>query len=97
MVGIGLGTVFPISTVCMQNAVSRAHVGIATGAANFFRSLFSALVVAVLGAIVLGGLGGGTGVSVEMLARTASAAELAFTFRFVFMAARWCSPSGSPS
>ena len=61
-------------------------MGVATGAANFFRSLFSALVVAVLGAIVLGGLGGIAGMSVEMLARTASAPELTFAFRFVFMA-----------
>jgi MFS family permease len=85
LVGSGLGTVFPISTVCMQNAVSRAQMGIATGAANFFRALFSALVVALLGAIVLGGLGGMTGTSVEMLARTASAPELAYAFRFVFL------------
>jgi EmrB/QacA subfamily drug resistance transporter len=86
LVGSGLGTVFPVSTVCMQNAVPRSQMGIATGAANFFRSLFSALVVAVLGAIVLGGLGGVTGMSVEMLARTASAPELAYAFRFVFLA-----------
>jgi MFS family permease len=86
LVGSGLGTVFPISTVCMQNAVSRAQMGIATGAANFFRALFSALVVALLGAIVLGGLGGVTGMSVEMLARSASAPELAYAFRFVFLA-----------
>jgi MFS family permease len=86
LVGSGLGTVFPISTVCMQNAVSRAQMGIATGAANFFRALFSALVVALLGAIVLGGLGGVTGMSVEMLARTASAPELAYAFLFVFLA-----------
>ena len=86
LVGSGLGTVFPISTVCMQNAVSRAQMGVATGAANFFRALFSALVVALLGAIVLGGLGGVTGMSVEMLARTASAPELAYAFRFVFLA-----------
>ena len=79
-------SVFPISTVCMQNAVSRAQMGVATGAANFFRALFSALVVALLGAIVLGGLGGVTGKSVEMLARTASAPELAYAFRFVFLA-----------
>jgi MFS family permease len=85
LVGSGLGTVFPISTVCMQNAVSRAQMGVATGAANFFRALFSALVVALLGAIVLGGLGGVTGMSVEMLARTASAPELAYAFRFVFL------------
>ncbi len=87
VVGAGLGSLFPISTVCMQNAVTRSQMGVATGAANFFRALFSALVVAVLGAIVLGGLGGVTGMSVEMLARSASAGELAYAFRFVFMAA----------
>ena len=45
------------------------------------------MVVALLGAIVLGGVGGATGVSVETLARTASGADLAQAFRFVFMAA----------
>jgi EmrB/QacA subfamily drug resistance transporter len=86
LIGAGLGTLFPVSTVGLQNAVSRTQMGIATGAANFFRALFSALVVAVLGAIVLGGLGGVTGMSVEMMARVASANELAYAFRFVFMA-----------
>ncbi|HEX3709403.1 MAG TPA: MDR family MFS transporter [Pseudolabrys sp.] len=86
VVGSGLGTVFPVSTVAMQNAVTQHQMGIATGAANFFRALMSALVVAVLGAIVLGGLGGGTGMSMEMLARQASAHELSFAFRCVFMA-----------
>ncbi len=86
VVGSGLGTVFPISTVCMQNAVRQHQMGVATGAANFFRALFSSLVVAVLGAIVLGGLGGGTGMSVEMLARAASAHTLAVAFSFVFLA-----------
>src|SRR5665213_3925769 len=73
-------------TVALQNAVSRAQMGIATGAANFFRALFSSLVVAILGAIVLGGLGGVAGMSVDMLARNASAHELSFAFRFVFLA-----------
>jgi len=85
-IGTGLGAVFPVSTVALQNAVSRTQMGIATGAANFFRALFSALIVALLGAIVLGGLGGVTGMSVEMLARAASAPELAYAFRFVFLA-----------
>jgi EmrB/QacA subfamily drug resistance transporter len=84
-VGAGIGTVFPTSTVCLQNAVARTQMGIATGAANFFRALFSSLVVAVLGAIVLGGLGGVAGMSVEMLAHNASAQDLAYAFRFVFM------------
>jgi EmrB/QacA subfamily drug resistance transporter len=86
VIGAGLGTVFPISTVCMQNAVTQHQMGVATGAANFFRALASALVVAVLGAIVLGGLGGVTGMSVETLAHAASAHALGVAFRFVFMA-----------
>jgi EmrB/QacA subfamily drug resistance transporter len=87
LVGLSCGSVFPISTVAMQNAVTPAQVGTATGSANFFRSLVSAIVVALFGAIVLGGVGGATGVSVETLARSASGAELAQAFRFVFLAA----------
>jgi len=84
VIGSGIGTIFPIATVCLQNAVVHTQMGIATGAANFFRALLSSLVVALLGAIVLGGLGGVTGMSVEDLARAASAHELALAFRFVF-------------
>ena len=85
--GFGVGAVFPVTTVSMQNAVSGRYMGIATGALNFFRSLGSALVVALLGAIVLGGIGASGGVSVESLARTASEPALAYAFRFVFLAA----------
>jgi EmrB/QacA subfamily drug resistance transporter len=86
VIGSGLGCVFPISTVCMQNAVARAQMGVATGAANFFRALMSALVVAVLGAIVLGRLGGEAGAAVETLAHSASAETVASAFRYVFAA-----------
>ncbi|MDO9414046.1 MAG: MDR family MFS transporter [Pseudolabrys sp.] len=86
VIGFGLGAVFPISTICLQNAVTPSQMGIATGAANFFRSLFSSLVVAMLGAIVLGGIGGNPGMPVEMLARTASPGELAGAFSYVFLA-----------
>ncbi len=86
LVGAGLGSLFPISTVCMQNAVVQSQMGIATATANFFRALLSALVVAILGAIVLGGLGGATGAAVETLARASSLHTLAHAFRFVFLA-----------
>ena len=86
VVGAGLGTVFPISTVCLQNAVTQHEMGVATGAANFFRALFSSLLVAVLGAIVLSGLGGSTGTAVETLAHAASAQALSAAFRDVFIA-----------
>jgi EmrB/QacA subfamily drug resistance transporter len=87
VIGFGTGAVFPVTTVAMQNAVTDRHMGIATGSLNFFRSLSSALTVALLGAIVLGGIGASGGVSVEALARTASEPALAYAFRFVFLAA----------
>jgi sugar phosphate permease len=86
IIGLGIGLVFPIATVAMQNAVIASQMGIATGAGNFFRSLFSSIVVAVLGAIVLSALSGDTsGVIVESLAQAAAGHDLASAFRFVFL------------
>ena len=93
-IGSGLGCVFPISTVCMQNAVARTQMGVATGAANFFRALMSALVVAVLGAIVLGRLGGEAGAAVETLARSASPDVIASAFRYVYAACAFVAACG---
>src|SRR5271170_2966875 len=56
-VGLGTGSSYPTVTVSIQNAVSHHQVGIAMGAMNFFRALASAFVVAVMGAIMLAGLG----------------------------------------
>jgi MFS family permease len=52
--GIGWGTSFPISTISVQNAVDRAHLGVATGLMTFMRSLGGAIGVAAFGAIALG-------------------------------------------
>ena len=57
VVGTAVGLVYPVTTVSIQNAVPHHQVGIAMGALNFFRSLASAFIVAVLGAILLAGLG----------------------------------------
>ena len=57
--GLGLGTIFPVTTVAIQNAVEPHQLGTATASFNFFRSLGSAILVAVFGAIFLGGLGFG--------------------------------------
>ena len=86
-----IGLVYPITTVSIQNAVPHHQVGIAMGALNFFRSLASAFVVAVLGAILLAGLGvaptrGGHGVSVVETLSTAGP-NMSFVFRWVFLAA----------
>lgn len=53
VIGAGVGTSFPLAIVCVQNAVDPAHLGVATGAATFLRSLGGAMGVSVLGAIFL--------------------------------------------
>ena len=57
VVAFGIGTTYPVGTVSIQNAVSRYQVGAAMGGMNFFRGLAAAFIVAVMGAIVLGGIG----------------------------------------
>nr|WP_230532512.1 MDR family MFS transporter [Microvirga roseola] len=89
VISIGLGTLLPVSTVAIQNAVALHELGTATGTANFFRSLGGAFIVAIFGAIVLGGSGMGGAASFETLAATAaqSGVDLVDIFRWVFAAA----------
>ncbi|MDX8451737.1 MDR family MFS transporter [Mesorhizobium sp. VK9D] len=54
LIGLGSGTIFPVATVSVQNAVDRAHLGVATGVLTFLRTLGGALGVAMLGAVALG-------------------------------------------
>ncbi len=87
---IGVGTILPLSTITIQNAVVPHQLGIATAAMNFFRSLGGALIVAVFGTIVLGAAAGQRGADLESLLRGADPALLAAGFRHVFLAACGC-------
>jgi len=90
LISMGLGTLLPVSTVSIQNAVQPHELGTATGTANFSRSLGGALIVALFGAIIVAGTGGaGRGGSMEDLASVAArgGADLATVFQFVFGAA----------
>jgi EmrB/QacA subfamily drug resistance transporter len=91
LVGFGAGTIYPVATVSIQNAVPTHQVGTATGAMNFFRALASTLAVAIMGAILLAGLGAtpqrGTGVELLVATAGAAGADLAAVFRLVFVAA----------
>jgi EmrB/QacA subfamily drug resistance transporter len=86
---VALGTLFPVATVAIQNAVAHQDLGIATAAMNFFRQLGGAILVAVYGAIIVGGASGASATSVEELARNAAASgtDLAFLFQMVFAVA----------
>ena len=89
VLGCGVGPMYPMSTIVMQNAVKPHQLGTATGTLNFFRTLGGAIIVAVFGAIVLGS--GPDNAGAITLERLASAhADLAPAFRWVFVAAVIC-------
>ncbi len=82
IVGAGIGTIFPVSTIAVQNAVDRQHLGVATGLLTFLRSLGGAIGVAALGAIALGN-------DLPLAGEGAMAAELAGphgSFSVIFLA-----------
>ncbi len=87
VLGCGVGPMYPMSTIVMQNAVKPHQLGTATGTLNFFRSLGGAIIVAVFGAIVLGSGTDGT-VALDKLA--AAHGDLVPAFRWVFIAAVIC-------
>ena len=55
VVGIGLGPLFPMTVITIQNVIPPRQMGIATGVAGFFRTLGGTFLVAVFGAILLSG------------------------------------------
>jgi EmrB/QacA subfamily drug resistance transporter len=89
VLGFGLGPMYPVSTIVMQNVVKPHQLGTATGTLNFFRTLGGALVVSIFGAIVLGGIGDGPGVT-TLGKITAGHSDLAPAFHWVFIAAAMC-------
>ncbi len=89
-IGLGIGTVLPVTTVAIQNAVELHQLGTATASMNFFRSLGGAILVAGFGAILLGGIGADQLATLRTAAAGASAAPppgLAGAFGWLFLAA----------
>ncbi len=86
---LGLGTVFPVSVVSLQNSVTRAQVGTITGAMNFFRALMASFTVAAFAAIILMVLGADISLAGEHRGPVSSipAADMILAFRYVFGAA----------
>jgi EmrB/QacA subfamily drug resistance transporter len=91
VVSVGCGTTYPVCTVSVQNAVPLHQVGTATGVMNFFRALISALEVAVLGAIVVAGLGvgleRGRAADVAVQAANALGSDVSRVFGWMFATA----------
>jgi MFS family permease len=92
LTGGGIGPMYPVTTVLIQNAVPRHQIGVATGTLNFFRLLGGTIVVAGFGAIVLGGDAGGPMPPAHGgLPHAGSAAsDVSAVFAWVFAAAGGC-------
>jgi EmrB/QacA subfamily drug resistance transporter len=89
VLGCGLGPMYPVSTIVMQNTVKPHQLGTATGTLNFFRTLGGAIVVALFGAIVLGSATeGSSAMTLDNL--TAGHGDLGLAFHWVFIAAAIC-------
>jgi MFS family permease len=93
---LGIGPMFPCSTVAVQNAVERRDIGVVSGALAFTRSLGGALLIAAASGLALGlaarGLPEfGAVATIEDLAREAlppaSRAVVAWAFGLTFAAA----------
>jgi EmrB/QacA subfamily drug resistance transporter len=82
LIGAGFGPLPALTAVAIQNVVPRHQLGISIGTMNFSRSLFSTLVIAVFGAIVLAGAGGSLSGALQ-----ADAGHAAQAFAHVFFAA----------
>jgi MFS family permease len=89
LIGMGLGTAFPISVVSIQNAVARSQIGTITGALNFFRALMASFTVAAFSAILLMALGADISLGGEHRGPVTSilATDMIAAFRYVFGAA----------
>ena len=90
VIGTGVGPMWPMSTVVIQNAVLPHQFGTATGTLNFSRLLGGAILVAGFGAIVLAHIGSTVrdpAALRRLAADTAGSHEIAAAFGFVFLAA----------
>jgi hypothetical protein len=92
LIGAGFGPTPTMASVAVQNVVERHHLGIAFGTMNFSRNLFSTIMIAILGAIVLTVTSaltpaGGGGLSGALPSASAEAVE---AFRRLFFAVAAC-------
>jgi EmrB/QacA subfamily drug resistance transporter len=86
VIGLGFGPIAPVSTVSLQNAVPPYQFGTAIGTMNFTRSLYTTVLVAACGALVLtGGVLDPAAIAPGGVAAAAHP-DLVSGFRWVFIA-----------
>jgi hypothetical protein len=81
LTGVGFGPLPSLTAVAMQNVVERHQLGISVGTMTFGRNLYTTMLIAVFGAIVLGTAAG------QALSPAAALASEAQAFGRVFLVA----------
>ena len=81
VISVSLGTLLPVATVSIQNAVALHQLGTATATANLCRQLGGAVAVAIFGAIILGTH---ADAAIAHAADAAGLSALVHAFRVVF-------------
>jgi len=84
----GVGAMLPVATVSVQNAVLARDLGTATATTQFFRQLGSSVIVALFGALALGG--GRAAYISEARLSAEEMVRFAGSFRLVFAALAVC-------
>ncbi len=85
LVTFGIGAMLPVATVSVQNAVDPRDLGTATATNQFFRQLGAAAIVALFGALALGG-GRADLVAQHGPASAAETVAIVASFRLVLLA-----------
>jgi hypothetical protein len=81
---LGFGTVPPVATVSLQNAVKWGQLGAATASLNFVRSLTGTTFVGAFGAILAAKLGTDVLQGTTAAAAIGERAAIAETFQIIF-------------
>jgi EmrB/QacA subfamily drug resistance transporter len=89
VIGIGIGTVFPITITAVQNAVPLRQLGTTTGVLNFSRSLGGAILVPAFSAVFLAAASrsGTSSIQSAILTGNSAGEEFGAVFGGVFYAA----------
>ncbi len=85
LLGLGLGSGFPVFVIISQNAVEHSKVGIATSLLGFFRSIGGSIGVAMVGGIINVSVAGEQLTSTSAKTSLASGVALAFLIGFVLV------------
>ena len=100
VVGLGMGLVASPTLIAAQSSVGWTERGVVTANNLFFRSIGSAVGVAVFGAIANATLGGSVTGAVDPTALAAATHDVflaALALAVVMVAAAWLLPAGRPS